>query len=125
MTRKEIEAVGFLREQGLSATKIAEKTGLSVNTVKSYLRRHPVDEGKPRCLTCGAPLIQVPGKKEKKFCSDLCRSRWWNRHADLRQRTGARQFTCAHCGKVFFAYKDRKYCSHACYVEERFRGGES
>lgn len=29
---------------------------------------------------------------------------------------------CAHCGKPFTAYgnKERKYCSHNCYISDRF-----
>lgn len=28
------------------------------------------------CLNCKAPIIQTPGKREKKFCSDLCRAKY-------------------------------------------------
>ncbi|MDD7161200.1 MAG: hypothetical protein SPF69_06865 [Candidatus Ornithospirochaeta sp.] len=30
---------------------------------------------------------------------------------------------CTCCGSEFFSYRrDRKYCSHECYIKARFRG---
>ena len=33
---------------------------------------------------------------------------------------------CARCGKPFTAYGNagRKYCSHSCYIADRFKGGD-
>lgn len=33
---------------------------------------------------------------------------------------------CPHCGKEFHIYGDkrRKYCSHECYIADRFKGGD-
>lgn len=33
---------------------------------------------------------------------------------------------CEYCGKTFLSYgnKNRKYCSHSCYINDRFGGGE-
>ena len=33
---------------------------------------------------------------------------------------------CECCGKTFSSYgnKNRKYCSHSCYIKGRFGGGE-
>ena len=110
MTLEQKNAIESLRSQGLGYRKIALKTGVSENTVKSYLRRSPVvssssileeaveadvavevnedRETKP-CHFCGEPVPQNPGRKEKKFCSS------------------------------------RKYCSHACYINGRFHSGEN
>ena len=49
-TAIEIDA---LRRAGYTPTMIAEKLGISVNTVKSHIRRHPMTD-KLRCLFCGA-----------------------------------------------------------------------
>ena len=64
---------------GVKPSVIAERTGVSVNTVKSHLRRHK--EGCVSvisCLYCGTPVPQTEGRKRKKYCSDSCRMRYWN-----------------------------------------------
>ena len=61
-----------LQREGHGYKKIATMLDLPLNTVKSYIRRHPVTTTSTAsvtgCLNCGAPLLQKPGKKEKKFC---------------------------------------------------------
>lgn len=44
MTAEEITKVGQLQREGYGYKKIASLTGLPVNTVKAYCRRHPVSE---------------------------------------------------------------------------------
>ena len=75
-------------------------------------------------LPCGAPVAQNTGRKEKKFCSDKCRNKWWNAHLDKVDRRVIREVTCAGCGKTFSVYGQaaRKYCSHDCYIRHRFGG---
>ena len=125
MTENEISRIEYLRSEGYGAARISEDTGISINTIKSYLRRHkPLRDGHI-CLFCGKPVVQTPGRKEKKFCSDECRSRWWNSHHELMQMPSAREYTCACCGRHFKSYQNRKYCSHSCYITDRFGGGES
>lgn len=60
--------------------------------------------------------------KEKIFCSDNCRMKWWNSHQELVNRKAEYVFVCRNCGKLFTAYgnKERKYCSHSCYIEHRY-----
>ena len=80
--------------------------------------------GEGVCNCCGKPVAQNPGRKEKKFCSDACRTRWWNSHLDLVKRKAIYHFTCPTCGREFTAYGNahRKYCSHTGYIEDRFGG---
>ena len=40
MTKQEIETLNLMRSHDKSATDIAIALGLSVNTVRSYIRRH-------------------------------------------------------------------------------------
>ena len=54
----------ILRAKQFTCAQIAGETGLPVNTVKSYLRRHPV-EAQSVCLQCGKSVIQAPHRKEK------------------------------------------------------------
>ena len=143
MTNEQKTVVESLRSQGLGYKRIAAQTGISANTVKSYLRKYapvaveqevPVispesavvisSDIQPVCRQCGKPVAQNPGRKEKKFCSDSCRTRWWNNHLDLVKRRAIYHFTCPTCGRDFSAYGNahRKYCSHSCYIEDRFGG---
>lgn len=132
MTKEEKQNILTLQAQGLGYKRIAATLGISENTVKSFLKRADkvpeifhvpeaprVDDGKHLCLQCGKSVPQNPGRKEKKFCSDACRYRWWNSHpAKDADRI------CPVCGERFTAYgrRSRKYCSHACYILDRFGG---
>lgn len=130
MTNKEKVRIAELRYQGLGYKKIAQILNISPNTVMSHCRRNGIKapETPPAdgsiCICCGKPLVQVPGRKMKKFCSDSCRNRWWNAHLDIVKRKAIYKFTCPNCKKTFSAYgnANRKYCSHKCYIEDRFGG---
>ncbi len=120
-----------LRNEGLSYTKIAKEVGISVNTVKSFFRRNrnkePMIKDKSLlgyCENCGKAVIQVEGRKRKRFCSDKCRNEWWNNHKDMVKHKAVYDFICKYCGKKFSAYgnSNRKFCSHSCYIKDRFGG---
>ena len=133
MTDKEKQQIKEYRDQGLSYSEISRMLGISVNSVKTYCKRHALGgtkafDGKGStefcCEQCGKPVKQNPGRKKKRFCSDGRRMKWWNSHMDKVKRKAIYEFTCLHCGKTFTAYGNsgRKYCSHDCYIEERFGG---
>lgn len=86
----------------------------------------PIDGEVHYCLCCGKEVVQPGGRKEKKFYSDKCRNKWWNSNLNKVNRKAIYEFICPHCKKPFSAYgnKNRKYCSHACYIEDRFGGTE-
>ena len=123
MTKEETQRVDALRRKGMGYGAIASELALSVNTEKSYCRRHALPDG-TACEECGAPIVQVAGRKRKRFCSDACRNAWWNAHLGLVNRKAVRTVIGAGCGQPFEAYgrAPRKYCSHACYVAHRFGG---
>ena len=125
-----------LRGKGYSYGRIGEALGISTNTVKTYCRRHglggcvieqatPDDGNVLYCQFCGEKVLQTDGRKAKKFCSDRCRNKWWNSHLDQVNRKANYECNCANCKKTFISYgnKNRKYCSHECYIEDRFGGG--
>ncbi len=116
MTKYEMTQIQILRAKQFTCAQIASETGLPVNTVKSYLRRHPVD-AQSVCLQCGKPVIQTPHRKEKKFCSDKCRLRWWNEHPERITHRAVCRKTCLYCGAEFIAHRNekQKYCSRKCY----------
>lgn len=126
MTDKQKQQIIALRRDGAGYGSIANQLGLSINTVKSFCRRHsltapPTDS---LCEQCGRPIAQNPGRKRKRFCCDACRNKWWNSHLDLVKRKTVYTFTCPTCGKEFTVYGNshRKFCSHACYIAYRFGG---
>ena len=87
MKNQDIIKLNDLRQQGKGAAEIAETLNLPLNTVKSYLRRHPEADTSRVCPQCGKPVVQKEGRKEKKFCSDKCRMTWWNSHqSEIKKR---------------------------------------
>lgn len=135
MTNNEKERIRELRIKGLGYGEVAKRTGLNLETVKSHCRRHGLgrngealveihdaDTEYIPCKNCGAEIRQTPKRKRKQFCCDACRYQWWNGHPDQINRKAYYEITCQHCGKVITVYGDkrRKYCSHECYIADRF-----
>ena len=138
MTLFQKEQVRRLRTEGMGYSKIAARLGISENTIKSYCKRNKLggvmaasepeqqDNGKEACAfcrNCGKPIERLLGVKPRKFCSDECRMVWWKKHPDQVSQKAVYHLECACCKKPFDSYgnKHRKYCSHACYIKERFR----
>ena len=108
MTKYQIEVLNTMRGRGKSAMDIALALHISVNTIRSYMRRHPPEDVlQVECLWCGKPIVQVKGRKAKRFCSDKCRNTWWNAHPEKVQRKAYYRLTCAYCGKEFESYGNR------------------
>ena len=136
MTDKQKQEIAKLRSAKYSYTRISTMLDIPVNTVKTYCRRHGLggtvveenvstDGDTLKCLCCGVVIPQTSGRKAKKFCSDRCRNKWWNAHLDQVNRKANYEYVCPTCRKPFTAYgnSNRKYCSHECYIEDRFGGG--
>ncbi len=137
MTNEQKTQIKQLRQSGYGYATIAESLGLTKNQVSAFCRRNDLMGTKATshikerpnigcCRNCGKPLVQVPGRKLVKFCSDSCRVNWWNSHPEMVRQKAIYHFTCACCGKKFTAYGNarRKYCSHGCYIADRFKGGD-
>ena len=125
MTQEQKDKIIRYRGKGMGYGKIAQILSLSVNTIKSFCRRNTgqpcqniIHESKDVCKQCGKPLIQNPRHREKKFCSAACRMKWWGIHAEEMHRHN--RLTCHCCGKKFYGKPGRKFCSHSCYIKERF-----
>ena len=132
MTLEEKNRIAEMRRAGIGYKKIAQELGASENTIKTFCRRNGLTgadmettgEITITVTQCGKMVPQYPGRKEKKFCTDDCRNRWWNLHLGEVKRKSMSDHTCPACGKVFSAYdnRHRKYCSHECYITDRFGG---
>lgn len=132
MTNEQKEQILAYKRDGFGYKKIGQLMGLSENTIKSFCRRNKSEEKQNDvqsgiCLCCGKPLQVSTGRKQRKFCSDKCRMKWWNEHLDRVEKKANYEFVCACCKKPFTAYGNahRKYCCHECYIEDRFGGGGS
>ncbi|GAB1360151.1 hypothetical protein MASR1M31_19500 [Porphyromonadaceae bacterium] len=124
MTDEQRERITILRQAGKGYIRIAQEIGLSLNTVKSYCRRQKsvvTKEETARCAECGKP-IDIGARGGKRFCSDSCRMKWWNKHPKAHMPYKA---NCAFCGKEIQMRRkaERKYCSHRCYIAARYREG--
>ena len=123
MTPMEKESIIRMRNEGCGYSRIARELGLNENTVKTFCRRNK-ETAQNLCLCCGKPVTQNPGRKQKKFCNDVCRQKYWNAHLNDVRRKSMNGLVCAECGKTFYAYGYRKYCCHKCYITDRFGGAE-
>lgn len=131
MTEEQKTIVIKMRNHGMSFSKIADITGISRNTIKSFCHRQNIIiqleniADKLMCKQCGAELYPIQGEKAPKFCGKSCRTKWWNSHPEKVNRKAVYNFKCNNCGKEFTAYgnKGRKFCSHECYINSRFKEG--
>ena len=120
MTNEEIKKISVLQRQGKGYKAIADTLGLPVNSVKSWCRRHPLDDATGHCQQCGAPIHQTPHKRQRKFCDSACRIAWWNAHPEDRIKKPAYDHTCAFCGQPFSSERaGSKYCSTRCFADAR------
>lgn len=132
MNNNQKETISKLRFQGFGYSKIAKALDISISTVTSHCRRN--DLGGVRaskknenvdlrfCRNCGKELDQAQKQKQRKFCCDKCRVTWWNSHPELVNKKAFYKKICSNCKTEFISYgnRNRKYCSHECYIAERF-----
>ena len=124
MTNEQKQEIRAMQQAGFGYSKIAKIIGVSENTVKSFCRRQKaiiVSEENDLCAQCGKP-IDKSKRSSRRFCSDDCRIKWWNKHpkADMPYTAN-----CACCGKEIQMRRkgERKYCSHRCYIAARYKDG--
>ncbi|MGI6617733.1 MAG: RNA polymerase subunit sigma-70 [Saccharofermentanales bacterium] len=116
------------RDRGLSYREISTRYNISLNTVKSFCQRNGLGADyvptikliNRVCPNCGESIKQMPGCKVKRFCSDSCRQAWWQKERRLKR--AGHEKVCLYCGKKFKGRKERKFCSHSCYIKFRFAG---
>jgi hypothetical protein len=121
MNDLQIEQINRLRKDGKGYRVIASELKLPVNSVKSWCRRHPIEENKTNiCQHCGAPVRQLPHRKKKRFCSDRCRLAWWSEHPEARKPGVTYTHICWYCGAAFETNRiNGSYCSVDCFAKAR------
>jgi endogenous inhibitor of DNA gyrase (YacG/DUF329 family) len=82
------------------------------------------EKGLDVCKNCGSIFKRKTRGRRQQFCCENCRYIWWRNHPEKinRRETAYYHLECAYCGKKFTSYgnKRRKYCSHDCYIRDRF-----
>lgn len=72
--------VNELRKLGYGYKRIASELSLSVSVVRyTCAKISEEDLLNSNCENCGIEIKSIKGKKKKRFCSDQCRWRWWNK----------------------------------------------
>lgn len=124
MTELEEKKIWDLRSKGKGYKAIAIELNLPTGTIKSYCTRNKVGSGK--CRYCGEPIVQTPGRKQKKYCSEGCKTKWWNLNRKIIKHRFIKPKFCEHCGQSFLPIKrpSQKYCSRDCYLDH-IRKGEN
>lgn len=141
MTDEERKIIRTMRLEGVGYKAIATALQMSRDTIRAYCKRsglggqstfleltvqEQIEEGNA-CKHCLKSIKQKPKGRERKFCSDACRRKWWLEHQEARNKNdnAIYHYTCEYCEKEFTAYgnKNRKYCSHGCYIKHRFEEG--
>lgn len=133
ITPDQARQIEFLRKQGIGYRQVALELGLSRDAVRYYCKANNLAGNAEEayenakgviCLQCGKRLTRLQPERKRLFCSDECRYKWWNANRKLLPRPlGSREETlCANCGKPILDYarKKRRYCSHECYIRDRF-----
>ena len=134
MTNDDKNKIIYLKGQGNSANFIAKELNISFNTVKSFLRRnkesYDVVAKRERellnnnyCINCGKEITQDKNTKKRKFCSIKCINEWYKNHSEYINKKANYEIECQCCHKTFISYgnKNRKYCSHNCYINGRVK----
>ena len=107
MTTDEKNKIAEMRKGGMGYLKIAQVLGLNENSVKTFCRRNGLTGTAQKmpetefpsvvqktCKQCGGLFLQYPGHREKIFCSDACRNKWWNSNLSQVKRKAMYEYTC-------------------------------
>lgn len=140
MNEKDKQKIINLRKKGKGYLAIANETGLSRDAVRKYCKRHHIEgvaaaaklnlneriQQGAVCQCCGKEIQQPLRGRRRKFCSDKCRAAWWAQNYSSHNfgENSMHKIICANCGTEFRSYsnRNRKFCSHECYIESRFGG---
>ena len=127
MTQLEKEEIIKLKLAGNSYKQISVLTGICISKIKSVCIRYNTKQTEiiSYCKCCGKKLILVGGKKQKLYCNDKCRMRYWRNHQSELKSNHIVEVECPICHQIFKAYetKKRKYCCWDCYMEAKQRMG--
>lgn len=133
MTEEQKTKIIELRKLGLGYKKIANHLGITRDSVRGYCRRNepfreyiPPKKKKVKrinkieksfCLNCNTEIIQRVSGPKRKYCCNKCRYEYIYKNGNRKNYN----LLCEYCEKEFKSYSvKRKYCSHDCYIRDRF-----
>lgn len=127
LTESQKQQIFTMRRNGMGYRTVAAEMGLSRDVVRNFCRSNSIDGyaknfvNKTVCPTCGKVFVQpVTTGRRRRFCSEQCRREYWKNHTD-ELKSIKYYHVCACCGQVFQDRNlEKKYCSHQCYVSDRF-----
>ncbi|WP_147565077.1 RNA polymerase subunit sigma-24 [Clostridium tyrobutyricum] len=126
LSTKQKESIEILRRIGWGYKRIGSQIGATRDEVRCYCRSHDlmgkINVSKDKeifitthCKMCNKPIVQTFKGRKKVFCSEVCRRSWQKTHPRYYEHI------CEHCGGNFKSRnKKQKYCSHECYIRNRF-----
>ena len=138
MTDSQRAMIRQLRLDGVGYKGIAAQLNLSRDVVRNFCKKNGLEgdgvvvdlnfEVKKQtgvlCMNCAKPLGKTKRGRAKRFCSEPCRRSWWKENPDKKTMKASAMYkmVCPCCGQEFISYgnKNRKYCSHECYIKDRF-----
>lgn len=134
MTEFQQRQVREFRMKGAGYRAIAAVVGVTRDEVRNYCRSRGLDglglevkelsKGTRYCPQCNKKLPEQNRGRQRIYCSDTCRKKWWAAHpnAIARSEKATYQLVCLYCGQTFSSYgnKNRKYCDANCYNRDRF-----
>lgn len=138
MTSYQEIKVKELRMKGMGYKAIAQALDLDRDQVRYHCKKigltgtkeelaEKIEEEKlhgETCLYCGDLLYRSKYAPGKKFCCEDCRRKWWKEHPEKKKKSAKASYVkqCEECGRTFISYgcKTRRFCSHDCYVHNRF-----
>lgn len=114
MTEEQKQTIVRLRNVGLGYRKIANVLDLSRDRVRNYCKVNGLDGYAKKHLQAEEGK-QMEEDSADSVCSEECRRAWSKNHLSLYKYE--RMF----CGKKFeSSSKTQKFCSHDCYIRDRF-----
>jgi len=138
LSNAEKNTIRKMRKNGMGYKAIATAVGKTRDHVRDYCRTanltgtkgvvYPPKQPKQYYKSCGYCGKEINTTKsagrKKRFCSDLCRRKWWRDNPQHKKKNEAAfyKFTCIRCGKDFLSYgnKNRKYCGRYCCIQHRY-----
>ena len=128
MTTHEKEQIRQMRLAGYGYQQVAKVLGCPEASIKSFGRRNELlgrvlakRSPENTCQQCGHQIPLGTVRRERRFCSDRCRYKWWNANRHMRHTSSKKENTCPVCHSAFYTYdKDQRYCCRRCYVTARF-----
>ena len=122
MTTEEATKIMKMHKDGKGYKTISKELNIPVPSIVSFIKRHQNDKGKAWCAFCGEEMKPQVGNRIKRFCSDKCRSKYWNHRKRIEGRKSSIKRICECCGLPFidFQNRGRRFCSRSCYLRKRY-----